>query len=187
MVPVREHSDRDFKSAFLDFFVGDVTGSKGFLIVGDLLDTAVPGDPSLVEELADPSLVEELECRGGDVLDLEGGLVMGLGSLAFRGELELLLGCFAFEVDFSDSAEAKRLRSRSLKNLGKDGFLAASWSLPLLKLISQAWGDLPCSLSLLRASAEGDLKSTVMIDQPCQQRSSSRNSEGHDYDLSLLA
>lgn len=102
---MREQSERDFKSdndALDDLLVGDVTGSSGFFIVGDFLGERVgdsPGDPS-------PSLGVELECRGGDildlagnvldfegdVLDLEGGLTMGLGSLAFNGEVKLLLG-----------------------------------------------------------------------------------------------
>lgn len=87
------------------------------------------------------------------MVDLEGGLAMGLGSFALRGELELLLGC---ELDFNNSVECERFRSRSLKNLGKDGLfapsLAAFWSLPLAKLISHAWewdDDLVSSCSSL--------------------------------------
>ena len=35
---VREQSERDFKSDILgDLLVGDVTGSRGFLMVGDFL------------------------------------------------------------------------------------------------------------------------------------------------------
>lgn len=44
---VSEHSDLDFKSAVLDFLVGDVTGKRGFLIVGDFFGDTDPENPSL--------------------------------------------------------------------------------------------------------------------------------------------
>lgn len=147
---MREHSDWDFKSAVFksavleDFLVGDVTGSKGFLMVGDFLGEKEWANPD------EPSLVVEFEWRGGDVLDLEGGLAMGFGSLAFSGEVELLAGCLVLGFDFNSSVALEdRFRSRSFKNLGKEGFLCELWS---PKFISHAWGcddGLPSSESSL--------------------------------------
>lgn len=122
VLSVRQLSERDFVSADLARdFVGDVTGKRGFLIVGDFF-----GDPE------DSRLVVDFAFREVYELDFEGE---GVGSLAFSGELELRLGCLLLGFDFNGSEEVERsILSRSLKNLGKVGFFAA----PLEKLTSQA-------------------------------------------------
>lgn len=117
-------------------------------MVGDFF-----GDRDLVK----PSLVAEFECQGGDVVDLEGGLAMGLGSRAFSGELELLLGCLVLGVDFNGSEGLDRFRSRSLKNLGKDGFFAvAPWSpeKSICHALDSDW-DVNLTSSLFRVPLEG--------------------------------
>ena len=75
---------------------------------------------------------------------------MGFGSLAFNGEVKLLLGILV--LGFVSVAELdERFRSRSLKNLGRDDFFCEPWS-PLLKFISHADDGLLLSAdsSLLR-------------------------------------
>lgn len=93
------------------------------------------------------------------MFDFEGGLVAGLGPLAFIGELELRPGGLFLEVDFigSDGGMPERACSRSLKNRGKNGFFG-DLVLSLEKFISHAkpsWLDSPSSLVLLPASAVG--------------------------------
>lgn len=94
----REHSDldlvgRDWEGLWV-VLVGDFTGSRGFLMVGDFL-----GDRE-----RDREEVTECDFLGGEELDLEGGLVtLGLGSFAFNGVLELLPGCLLGVLDFARS------------------------------------------------------------------------------------
>jgi hypothetical protein len=65
-----------------------------------------------------------LDLEEGDVLDLE-GLVIGLGSRAFIGDVELLPGCLALDLGTS-LARLDRFCSLSfslsLRNLGRCGF-----------------------------------------------------------------
>lgn len=94
VVKVREQSDCDLRSSVLaDFFVGDATGRRGFLMVGDFLGDKMSGS----------CLVPGFEARGGEVFDFEGGLEAGLGPLAFIGELELRPGGLLLAVDLIGS------------------------------------------------------------------------------------
>lgn len=124
------------------FFVGDVTGSRGFLIVGDFFgseeDFLGDNEGGVSEGCC---FARELKGREGDVLDFEGGLATGLELFAFKGELELLPGSLAPECDFIGSEEGMldRACSRSLRNLGKECFLDILLSPSLLeKLICHA-------------------------------------------------
>lgn len=121
LVDMREQSDWDLRSgeSLEDFFVGEVTGRRGFLMVGDFLGDKLRG--SCLEVAFE-----------GEVFDFDGGLAAGLGPLAFMGELELRPGGLLLDEGVSD-----RGFSRSLRNLGRTGFLGdLLWS--VVKLISHA-------------------------------------------------
>ena len=155
----REQSDLDLKSADLAaFFVGEVTGSSGFLIAGDFLgdsETAgleVPGLPGAAEleregdrlDLAEGDLLGAAEYeREGGTLDFtgEGDLEVDLDPRTFIGELELLPGAFVGGVsetlDLEDGT-LDRWRSRSLKNFGMETDFLGLLSSPPPKLISHA-------------------------------------------------